>query len=63
MDDSLCKPDIQKLKSHIQGYCLHVQITVWSIPWMLVCFLFVWDFSSHLRFFNSYGDVTITGEG
>ena len=30
-----------------------------------VCFvcLFVWDFTSHLRIFHSYGDVTITGEG
>ena len=25
--------------------------------------LFVWDFSSHLRIFHSYGDVTIDGEG
>ena len=25
--------------------------------------LFVWGFSSHSRFFHSYGDVTITGGG
>ena len=28
-----------------------------------VCFLFVWDLTSHSRIFHSYGDVTITGEG
>ena len=27
-----------------------------------VCF-FVWGFSSDMRIFHSYGDVTITGEG
>ena len=26
MDDSLCKPDIQRPKNQIQGYCLRVQI-------------------------------------
>ena len=25
--------------------------------------LFIWGFSSHLRIFQSYGDVTMTGEG
>ena len=28
----------------------------------LIFFLFVWDLSSHSRIFQSYGDVTITGE-
>ena len=26
-------------------------------------FFFVWGFSSHLRIFHLYGDVTIAGEG
>ena len=68
MDDSLCKPDIQRTKNQIQGYCLRVQIK--QAPSLcgrflgcLFVSLFVWDFSSHLRFFNSYGDLTITSEG
>ena len=41
------------LKSH-NIYILYVCL--------FVC-LFVWSFSSHLRIFNSFGDVTIAGEG
>ena len=39
-------------------YCGEHQVSVG----LFVC-LFVWGFSSYLRIFHSYGDVTITIEG
>ena len=43
---------------------LKLNFLIKSCPLSLsYCLLFVWGFSSHLRIFHSYGDVTITGEG